>query len=95
MIYKVKAPSIIFIDEIDSVAGIRKEFDPAHNRDTINQILSEMDGFKKTDNIIVIGATNLEQALDYAIKRPGRFDKTIHIPLPDIKGRQSIFKYYL
>ena len=47
-----------------------------------------MDGFKQTDNIIVIGATNLESALDSALKRPGRFDKTIHIPLPDIKGRE-------
>lgn len=46
-----------------------------------------MDGFKNSENVIVIGATNLEQALDSAIKRPGRFDKTIHIPLPDKKGR--------
>jgi ATP-dependent metalloprotease len=54
-----------------------------------------MDGFKQTDNIIVIGATNIERALDPAIKRPGRFDKTIHIPLPDVKGRTQIFDYYL
>lgn len=46
-----------------------------------------MDGFEQTDNIVVIGATNFEESLDPAIKRAGRFDKTIHIPLPDIKGR--------
>lgn len=58
-----------------------------HERDTLNQILSEMDGFKQADNVIVIGATNLEKNLDPAIKRPGRFDKIIHVPLPDIRGR--------
>ena len=46
-----------------------------------------MDGFKESDNIIMIGATNMDNALDTALKRPGRFDKTIHVPLPDIKGR--------
>lgn len=51
--------------------------------------------FKQTDSVIVIGATNFEEALDPAIKRPGRFDKIIHVPLPDIKGREEIFRYYL
>ena len=64
-----------------------------------------MDGFKETENVIVVGATNFEKALDPAIIRPGRFDKTIHVPLPDIKGifnfkikllgRKSIFDLYL
>lgn len=54
-----------------------------------------MDGFKETENIIVIGATNLEKAIDPAIKRAGRFDKIINIPLPDIKGREEIFSLYL
>ncbi|EGR31772.1 metalloprotease m41 ftsh, putative [Ichthyophthirius multifiliis] len=90
-----KAPSIIFIDEIDSVAGSRRGNDPSHARDTVNQILAEMDGFKQSDNVIVIGATNFEQAIDPAIKRPGRFDKIIHVPLPDIKGREQLFQYYL
>jgi len=90
-----RAPSIIFIDELDSVAGTRKSIDPSHSRDTVNQILSEMDGFKQSDNVIVIGATNLDQAIDPAIKRPGRFDKIINVPLPDIRGREEIFKYYL
>eukprot|EP01016_Furgasonia_blochmanni_P047136 TRINITY_DN689_c0_g1_i13.p1 TRINITY_DN689_c0_g1~~TRINITY_DN689_c0_g1_i13.p1 ORF type:complete len:540 (+),score=132.30 TRINITY_DN689_c0_g1_i13:559-2178(+) len=90
-----KSPSIIFIDEIDSLAGRRSAMEPSYSRDTINQILAEMDGFKQTDNIVVIGATNMEQALDPAIKRPGRFDKVIHVPLPDVRGREDIFKYYL
>jgi len=54
-----------------------------------------MDGFKQSDNVIVIGATNMESSLDAAIKRPGRFDKIIHVPLPDVKGRKEIFNYYL
>lgn len=53
-----------------------------------------MDGFSSTDNIIVIGATNLAGSLDQAIKRPGRFDRTINIPLPDVKGREQILDYY-
>ena len=89
-----KAPSIIFIDEIDSVAGKRRSLDPSHARDTINQILSEMDGFKQTDNVVVIGASNFEQAIDPAIKRPGRFDKIIHVPLPDVRGRQQV-RFYI
>lgn len=54
-----------------------------------------MDGFEKTDNIMVIGATNHEDILDPAAVRPGRFDKKIHVPLPDINGREAIFDLYL
>ena len=54
-----------------------------------------MDGFKQGENVIVIGATNFPEVLDPALKRPGRFDKTIHVPVPDMKGREDIFKYYL
>ena len=54
-----------------------------------------MDGFEKTENILIIGATNHEDALDPAAVRPGRFDKKIHVPLPDVKGRADIFEYYL
>lgn len=80
------APSIIFLDEIDSIAGKRNFNEQRHSRDTINQILTEMDGFNEHENVVVIGATNFEKALDAAIIRPGRFDKTIHVPLPDVKG---------
>jgi len=54
-----------------------------------------MDGFEKADNVLVIGATNHEDALDPAAIRPGRFDKKIHVPLPDVKGREDIFNLYL
>ena len=77
-------PAIIFIDEIDSIAGNRnfKEY-----TQTLNQLLTEMDGFLTKDKVIVIGATNLPNELDPAITRPGRFDKTIHLTAPDMKGR--------
>lgn len=54
-----------------------------------------MDGFEKSENILIIGATNHEDALDPAAVRPGRFDKKIHVPLPDINGREDIFTFYL
>lgn len=54
-----------------------------------------MDGFEKTENILIIGATNHEDALDPAAVRPGRFDKKIHVPLPDVNGREDIFNHYL
>lgn len=54
-----------------------------------------MDGFEKSENVLIIGATNHEDALDPAAVRPGRFDKKIHVPLPDVNGREDIFKYYL
>ncbi len=64
--------------------------DPSHARDTIDPTLSEMDGFKQTDHVVVQGASNFEQAIDPAIKRPERFDKIIHVPLPDVGGRQEV-----
>jgi ATP-dependent metalloprotease len=88
------APSIIFIDEIDALAGQRNPMQNSTVRGTINQILGEMDGFRQTDNIIVIGATNLEKSIDKAILRPGRFDKVINIPYPDFEGRRKILEYY-
>ena len=92
------SPCIIFIDEIDSLlSGQRRKGAGEHSssRGTINQILAEMDGFDKNDNIMVIGATNHESSLDPAAVRPGRFDKKIHVPHPDINGRQDIFQLYL
>jgi ATP-dependent metalloprotease len=56
---------------------------------------SDLDGFEKTENILIIGATNHEDALDPAAVRPGRFDKKIHVPLPDVNGRTDIFEFYL
>lgn len=89
-------PALIFIDEIDSLATKRstsKSSDGSNS--TLNQILTELDGFKQNDRIILIGATNNEKSIDPAIKRPGRFDKILRIPLPDVRGREEIIKHYL
>ena len=90
-------PCIIFIDEIDSLisATRRSANEGSSSRATINQLLSEMDGFTKNENICVIGATNHHDTLDPAATRPGRFDKKIHVPRPDVNGREEIFKLYL
>lgn len=90
-------PCIIFIDEIDSLMSKSRRFGKEHSssRGTLNQLLSEMDGFEKNEEIIVIGATNHESDLDPAAVRPGRFDKKIHVPLPDVQGRQDILELYL
>lgn len=92
-----QTPCIIFIDEIDSLMSKSRRFGTEHSssRGTLNQLLSEMDGFERNEEIIVIGATNHESDLDPAAVRPGRFDKKIHVPLPDVKGRQAILDLYL
>jgi ATP-dependent metalloprotease len=94
---KANAPCIIFIDEIDSVGFSRKKTLRLTNTkdDTLNQLLTELDGFKENEGIILIGATNLPENLDEALTRPGRFDKIVTVPLPDVKGRQEIIDYYL
>ena len=90
-----EAPAIIFIDEIDALAGSRNPQQSSVMRGTINQILSEMDGFKQTENIVVIGATNVKKVIDKAILRPGRFDKVIEVSHPNCEGRTKILEYYL
>lgn len=89
---KKNAPCIIFIDEIDAVGGKRSEdgSDSSGRNQTLDQLLIEMDGFNSSSQIIVIGATNRPQALDKALLRPGRFDRTISIKLPDVKDREEI-----
>ncbi|XP_032359677.1 ATP-dependent zinc metalloprotease YME1L1 isoform X2 [Etheostoma spectabile] len=93
---KANAPCVIFIDELDSVGGKRIE-SPMHpySRQTINQLLAEMDGFKPNEGVIVIGATNFAEALDSALVRPGRFDMQVTVPRPDVKGRTEILNWYL
>ncbi|KAL3040727.1 hypothetical protein OYC64_011680 [Pagothenia borchgrevinki] len=92
---KANAPCVIFIDELDSVGGKRIE-SPMHpySRQTINQLLAEMDGFKPNEGVIVVGATNFAEALDSALIRPGRFDMQVTVPRPDVKGRTEILNWY-
>lgn len=94
---RANQPCIIFIDEIDSLLTKSRRYGTEHssNRSTINQILTEMDGFWKMDQIVVIGATNHQDNLDPAAVWPGWFDKKIHIPKPDLKGRKDILKLFL
>ncbi|GAA6076167.1 ATP-dependent zinc metalloprotease YME1L1b, partial [Tachysurus ichikawai] len=93
---KANTPCVIFIDELDSVGGKRIE-SPMHpySRQTINQLLAEMDGFKPNEGVIIIGATNFPEALDNALIRPGRFDVQVTVPRPDVKGRTEILEWYL
>ncbi|XP_063741856.1 ATP-dependent zinc metalloprotease YME1L1b isoform X2 [Eleginops maclovinus] len=93
---KANAPCVIFIDELDSVGGKRIE-SPMHpySRQTINQLLAEMDGFKPNEGVIIIGATNFPEALDNALIRPGRFDMQVNVPKPDVRGRTEIINWYL
>jgi len=91
---KKKAPCIVFIDEIDAIGGNRKHWEN-HARKTLNQLLVEMDGFEASDGVIVLAATNLPDTLDPALRRPGRFDRTVAVPLPDVRGREEVLAHYL
>jgi len=92
---KKMAPSIIFIDEIDSVGKSRGEFRNDEREATLNQLLTEMDGFEDSSGVIVIGATNKIEMLDEALLRAGRFDRRIHIALPDLEDRAKTLELYL
>eukprot|EP00753_Platysulcus_tardus_P000143 PLAT10095.1.p1 GENE.PLAT10095.1~~PLAT10095.1.p1 ORF type:complete len:726 (+),score=364.78 PLAT10095.1:71-2248(+) len=84
--------AIIFIDEIDQLGSQRKNLLVSHNGQTLNQLLTEMDGVAGQGRIIVIGATNLPERMDDALLRPGRFDRKIHINPPDVHGRRAILE---
>jgi transitional endoplasmic reticulum ATPase len=88
------APSIIFIDEIDSIAPKREETHGDVERRVVAQLLANMDGLKERGKVIVIGATNRVSALDPALRRPGRFDREIEIGIPDKKGRREILEIH-
>ena len=92
---KKNTPSLIFIDELDAIGSKRSTKDSSYHRMTLNQMLSEMDGFLSSDEVIVIGATNTPKTLDPALTRPGRLDRIITVDPPDIKGREAIIKMYL
>lgn len=90
-----RAPAIIFIDELDAIGGKRNPKDQAYAKQTLNQLLVELDGFSQTSGIIIIGATNFPEALDKALTRPGRFDKVVNVDLPDVRGRADILKHHM
>ena len=95
---KEKAPSIVFIDELDSVGAKRADVATSGDREvqrTLMQLLSELDGFTPTGDVKIIGAPNRPDILDDALLRPGRFDRIIEVGLPDVEGRQQIFKIHL
>ena len=93
---KKMAPCIIFIDEIDAIGSRRTSGNGAEteNNQTLNQLLVEMDGFATDETIIVLAATNRPEMLDKALLRPGRFDRQITIPTPDLNGREEILKLH-
>jgi len=94
---KANAPCIIFIDEIDSIArmrGVGISGVSEENEQTLNQLLVQMDGFTKSEGVIVLGATNRPDVLDQALLRPGRFDRQIIVQLPDVRGREKILEVH-
>ena len=94
---KANAPCIVFIDEIDAVGRLRGAgLGGGHDEreQTLNQLLVEMDGFDSSEGIIVMAATNRPDILDPALLRPGRFDRRIYVPIPDVKGREEILKIH-
>ncbi len=93
---KKMAPCIVFIDEIDAIGSRRtsNSGSETENNQTLNQLLVEMDGFETNETVIVLAATNRPEMLDKALLRPGRFDRQITIPAPDLNGRESILKLH-
>lgn len=92
---KLSAPSIVFIDEIDAVGKARGGYRNDERETTLNQLLTEMDGFEDSSGVIVIGATNKIEVLDEALLRPGRFDRRIYVELPDLAERVKILEVHL
>ena len=94
---KKNSPCIIFIDEIDAVGRARAQGFSGSNQEqeqTLNQLLVEMDGFEENQGVIVVAATNRVDTLDKALLRPGRFDRQVQVPLPDVKGREQILRVH-
>ncbi|ODQ66505.1 ATP-dependent metallopeptidase Hfl [Nadsonia fulvescens var. elongata DSM 6958] len=89
------SPAIVFIDELDAIGGKRSKKDYAYSKQTLNQLLVELDGFNQSTGIIFIAATNFPETLDAALTRPGRFDKIVHVELPDVRGRVAILKHHM
>lgn len=92
---KMMAPSIVFIDEIDAAGKVRGEMSNVERDSTLNQLLTQMDGFEDNSGVIVIGATNKIELIDPALLRSGRFDRRIFLSLPDFKDRLKILEIYM
>lgn len=92
---RAKAPAIVFIDELDAIGSKRNPKDHAYSKQTLNQLLVDLDGFSQSTGVIFIAATNFPEMLDKALTRPGRFDKIVHVELPDVRGRIAILKHHM
>ena len=95
--YKRQAPCIVFIDEIDTIGKKRDGGGYSGNDEreqTLNQLLTEMDGFDGSKGVVILAATNRPDSLDPALLRPGRFDRRIPVELPDLQGREEILKVH-
>ena len=95
---KEKAPCIVFIDEIDAIGGKRSSGNMGghdEREQTLNQLLTEMDGFEGNSGVVILAATNRPETLDPALTRPGRFDRRVPVELPDLKGREEILKVHV
>lgn len=92
---KSKSPAIVFIDELDAIGGKRNARDAAYVKQTLNQLLTELDGFEQNSGVIILAATNFPELLDKALTRPGRFDRNVVVGLPDVRGRMAILKHHM
>lgn len=92
---KEKSPAIVFIDELDAIGGKRSGKDMAYVKQTLNQLLTELDGFEQNSGVIILAATNFPDSLDKALTRPGRFDRNVVVGLPDVRGRVAILKHHV
>ncbi|KAK1923181.1 ATP-dependent peptidase [Papiliotrema laurentii] len=90
-----KAPAIVFIDELDAIGSKRSAKDQHYMKQTLNQLLVELDGFTQSEGVIIIAATNFPESLDKALTRPGRFDRHVVVGLPDVRGRIEILKHHM
>lgn len=92
---KGKQPAIVFIDELDAIGGKRSPKDPGYAKQTLNQLLTELDGFDQNSGVIILAATNFPEMLDKALTRPGRFDRNVVVGLPDVRGRMAILQHHM